>query len=190
MRADRERLRGLLFSGQAPCQRLANNGDQMLNQGDQMFQIRPRFCSVYFLSAKAASILICGTTLALTINAAQAQQQLVGQPVTAAASAIVNFKEAAQRDVAKTAPTGPLIPRLIPDSEPPPEPYAPLAPAPSSPVTLPQPALPSPSTSQDFAGLDDIPITGTSTIVIPPDTDGAVGLTKVMSGLNNNYRIF
>src|SRR5439155_8965240 len=62
------------------------------------------------------------------------------------------------------------------------------------PITLPPPppqinvASPSPSTS--FQGLDDIPIGGTNFIVIPPDVDGAVGLTKIMEGLNNNYRIF
>jgi len=43
---------------------------------------------------------------------------------------------------------------------------------------------------QDFAGLDDIRNLSTGYSYIPPDTDGAVGLTKVMSGLNNNYRIW
>jgi hypothetical protein len=38
-------------------------------------------------------------------------------------------------------------------------------------------------------GLDDIPMVDSSYIIIPPDTGGAVGLAKIMSGLNNNYRI-
>ena len=54
----------------------------------------------------------------------------------------------------------------------------------------PGPQVPSPSPAQDFAGLDDIADLSTGYRYIPPDTDGAVGLTKVMSGLNNNYRIF
>jgi hypothetical protein len=160
-----------------------------------MFKFRLHFCFAPLLSTKAARILICGATLALATDAAHAQQRLVGQPVTASSSAVVNFQEAAWRDAIKPRVTGPLIPLLIPDSEPPPEPY--FAPASDwsaqnipSLSNLPRPLVPSPSTSQDFAGLDDIPITGTSFIVIPPDTDGAVGLTKVMSGLNNNYRIF
>jgi hypothetical protein len=44
----------------------------------------------------------------------------------------------------------------------------------------------------DFAGLDDIPkVDGPfiNYVYIPPDTDGAVGLTRIMVGLNNNYRI-
>ncbi|MBI4364705.1 MAG: T9SS type A sorting domain-containing protein [Candidatus Latescibacteria bacterium] len=52
------------------------------------------------------------------------------------------------------------------------------------------PSVASPPASASFIGLDDIPMVDSSYIVIPPDTGGAVGLTKLMSGLNNNYRIF
>ena len=54
----------------------------------------------------------------------------------------------------------------------------------------PAPQAPSPSPAQDFAGLDDIANLSTGYCYIPPDTDGAGGLTKVMSGLNNNSCIF
>lgn len=46
-----------------------------------------------------------------------------------------------------------------------------------------------PSPTQSYAGLDDIAMVDSSYIIIPPDVDGAVGPTKVMEGLNNNYRI-
>jgi hypothetical protein len=59
---------------------------------------------------------------------------------------------------------------------------------PAAPGLTPQIASPSPA--QDFAGLDDIADSSTGYSWIPPDTDGAVGLTKVMSGLNNDYRIW
>src|SRR5437899_12862210 len=39
-------------------------------------------------------------------------------------------------------------------------------------------------------GLNDIPMVDSSYIVIPPDVGGAVGPNKLMSGHNNNYRIF
>src|SRR5436190_16284862 len=50
-------------------------------------------------------------------------------------------------------------------------------------------ALPLPPAGSRPAGLDDIPSVGSSTMKIPPDTDGAVGLTKILEGLNNNYRV-
>ena len=40
-----------------------------------------------------------------------------------------------------------------------------------------------------FIGLDDIPMVDSSYIIIPPDVDGAVGRTKILESLNNNYRI-
>jgi hypothetical protein len=52
------------------------------------------------------------------------------------------------------------------------------------------PSVASPSPTQSFQGLDDIAMVDSSYIIIPPDVGGAVGLTKVMSAHNNNYRIF
>lgn len=51
------------------------------------------------------------------------------------------------------------------------------------------PLAPSPGVIDGFAGLDDVPDVGSGFRSIPPDTDGAVGPTKVMETLNNNYRI-
>jgi hypothetical protein len=38
-------------------------------------------------------------------------------------------------------------------------------------------------------GLDDIPMVDSSYVTIPPDVEGAVGQTRILEGLNNNYRI-
>src|SRR5204863_4341907 len=83
-----------------------------------------------------------------------------------------------------------IRPRLLPEPEPPAEPWDPPT---SEAQTTPPPFVPylaSPAPVLEFMGLDDIPMVDSSVIVIPPDCDGAVGLTKVLSGLNNNYRIF
>ncbi|HXF59900.1 MAG TPA: hypothetical protein VN539_08745, partial [Candidatus Saccharimonadales bacterium] len=71
------------------------------------------------------------------------------------------------------------------------EPFSTLAPgSETGPLNAPamaQVASPSPTTS--YIGLDDIPMVDSLYIIIPPDCGGAVGPTKVMQGLNNNYRI-
>ena len=101
-------------------------------------------------------------------------------------SAVVNFAELARQSAA-----GPKLPTRVlihPEVEEPEEPISSSAPqiiqGPFSPFAA------SPPPSASFMGLDDIPMVDSSYIVIPPDTGGAVGLAKIMSGLNNNYRIF
>ncbi len=49
--------------------------------------------------------------------------------------------------------------------------------------------IPSPAPTTTFEGLGDSVAVGTGTSYIPPDTHGAVGLTKIMVTLNNNIRI-
>jgi len=145
---------------------------------------------------------VTGLLVALTLSvgsgadvaaAAPPPARSVGAPVQAAQSAVVNMAALARQDAARPAPRGPSGGRVAPGPLRPPEPGA------SAPPFLPQllppaaglsPQAPSPSPAQDFAGLDDIDNLSTGYRSIPPDTDGAVGLTKVMSGLNNNYRIF
>jgi len=51
------------------------------------------------------------------------------------------------------------------------------------------PNVPSPSPSQSFLAQEDGPKVGTGTFTIPPDTNGAVGLDKVFTNTNQNYRI-
>lgn len=49
------------------------------------------------------------------------------------------------------------------------------------------PLVPSPGPSQSFLAHPDGPMIGTSIFTIPPDTMGAVGRTKIMTTLNNNW---
>jgi hypothetical protein len=51
------------------------------------------------------------------------------------------------------------------------------------------PLVPSPTPSQNFLAQEDSPKVGTTSVTIPPDTMGAVGLDKVFTTLNNNYRV-
>ena len=51
------------------------------------------------------------------------------------------------------------------------------------------PDVASPSPSQTFLGQEDGPKIGTTTFTIPPDTNGAVGLDKVFTNTNQNYRV-
>lgn len=117
-------------------------------------------------------------------------------PVSASAAVVVNFGDLARQDAHKPKWIGPLIPQFIhspfedeeggqllpsPRGETPPE---------ERQLSVPWPSVPSPSPSLSFAGMDDIIKEGSAGyIVIPPDTDGAVGLTKVLVAVNNNYRI-
>lgn len=101
----------------------------------------------------------------------------------------VDFRTLA-RDQAKHPPVaGPLVGQEMPEPQEMEEPDAPATNTfHASLVESPQ--VSSPGAIKSFAGLDDIPKQGSSTIVIPPDVDGAVGLTKLMECLNNNYRVF
>ena len=111
--------------------------------------------------------------------------QLVGEPVTAVRTGVVNFAQIAA-DSAKS-PKRPTTRRVVPSRRFPGQrpsgvgsPILPgLAPAPAPART----SSTSPLPASSFAGLDD---DGTA---IPPDTTGAVGLTALMETLNNNIQI-
>ena len=47
----------------------------------------------------------------------------------------------------------------------------------------------SPAPAASFLGQEDGPKVGTGTFTIPPDTMGAVGLDRVLTHVNNNYRV-
>jgi len=51
------------------------------------------------------------------------------------------------------------------------------------------PLVPSPTPSSNYQAQEDSPKVGTGFVTIPPDTMGAVGLDKVFTTLNNNYRV-
>jgi hypothetical protein len=116
----------------------------------------------------------------------------------AAETAVVRVSDLVRADAARRSFEGALAPLAILQGEEPAEgedeAEEPFAPAPLESYAFPVPGLaplvPSPPPSQSFVGLDDIPRVGTSTLVIPPDVDGAVGPSVILEGLNNNYRFY
>jgi hypothetical protein len=116
-----------------------------------------------------------------------------GAPTRAAAASVVSFARLAKIEAQRPKASGPLTPFLLPEPQEKGEP--------NSHITLPSPfpvlpstdeytaGVPSPSPTASFLAHADSPRVGTAISVVPPDTDGAVGLSKVMVTLNNNYVI-
>jgi hypothetical protein len=63
------------------------------------------------------------------------------------------------------------------------------SPAPSVESDTGGPLVASPSPSQNFLAQEDGAKVGTGIFTIPPDTMGAVGIDKVFTNVNNNYRV-
>src|SRR5947208_2499513 len=118
--------------------------------------------------------------------------------IDAAGQAVVNLGEMARREALLGPRKGEIRAKVMEELEEPEEPFSPFAPATIQPsamrpgsIQAPQAIqVASPSPTSSFIGLDDIPMVDSLYIIIPPDCGGAVGPTKVMSGLNNNYRVF
>ncbi len=108
--------------------------------------------------------------------------------IDAVGKAVVNFRDLEQQQEHSGKPKPPVQALLLPESEEPEEPLT--APAPEASQAPASPQVSSPGPNVSFMGLDDIPMADSSYIIIPPDCGGAVGPAKIMSGLNNNYRIF
>ncbi len=95
--------------------------------------------------------------------------------------------EARQRSIQGAPPVRVLVPNELNESE---EQAPPTGPIPFMPTIItPRLNIASPSPSNSFIGLDDIPMADSSYIIIPPDVGGGVGPTRVMDTFNNNYRI-
>lgn len=116
------------------------------------------------------------------------RRELKGTPVKATAQAVVNVTELA-RQQAERPPD--LTPRLtVPLNPPHDEEPGEIAPPPADDQTPNRPDAPqvaSPNPASSFLGHNDVPKVGTGNIVIPPDTQGAIGLTDIVTFLNNNY---
>jgi len=100
---------------------------------------------------------------------------------------VVNFSELARLDAQRKGPRPPIRTWMTNELEEPEEPLA--QPSPDLGFAPIRPFVASPSPISSFMGLDDIPMADSSYQVIPPDCGGAVGPTRIMQGLNNNYRI-
>ncbi|HEV8479668.1 MAG TPA: Calx-beta domain-containing protein [Candidatus Eisenbacteria bacterium] len=110
-----------------------------------------------------------------------------GQRLPEVRATVVNFSELARLDAQHKGQRPPLRTWMTNELEEPDEPLA--APAPDLGFAPIRPFVASPSPISTFMGLDDIPMADSSYVVIPPDCGGAVGPTRIMQGLNNNYRI-
>ena len=107
--------------------------------------------------------------------------------IDAVGQAVVNFKDLERQQENSGKPKPPVQALLQTEVQEIDEPDAPPAlGAPQAPL---QTQVSSPSPVLSYIGLDDIPMADSSFIIIPPDCGGAVGLTKILQGLNNNYRI-
>ena len=124
---------------------------------------------------------------------------LSAAPIKPEASAVINMADLAAAEQAARqagAEVPPVRVLLFPELEDPAEPTGPAAPAAPSLQANPFSALgpqgallASPPATQDYMGLDDIPMVDSSYIVIPPDVAGGVGPTRVMETFNNNFRV-
>ncbi len=119
------------------------------------------------------------------------------QRIYAAGSAVVNFEDLSRREALLGPRKGEIRAKVMEEVEEPEEPLSAFAPAPQLSGLRPGSAqsrlgiqVASPSPTSSFIGLDDIPMVDSLYIVIPPDCGGAVGPLKILSGLNNNYRVF
>ncbi|MDO8672156.1 MAG: hypothetical protein Q7O66_12120, partial [Dehalococcoidia bacterium] len=120
---------------------------------------------------------------------AEATPSIQGIPVLATSSAVVDFAELARLEALHPATAGPAIGLEIPFNyqvEPPDVRSVQGASIPTAESVKPLVASSAPSLS--YQGLDDIAGEGGS-YYIPPDTMGAVGISRIIDTLNNNYRV-
>jgi hypothetical protein len=147
-------------------------------------RIRPAFAALAFGGVLAIAWLL---PLPATPAAAQGPNPINGVAVSAAQAADVNFAELA-REQASRAPGGAPLGKVIPF-------HAQVEPANSqAPSTAPligaapsQVEAASVGPTLNYVGLDDI--AGGGFHYIPPDTMGAVGITRTLDTLNNDYRV-
>src|SRR5258706_3292930 len=146
-------------------------------------------------SARALPVLALAGLAVLGALPARAATPVPGVPVTVMGPAVVNFGELARQQALGLTARPPVRPLILPEfddegGEPGAIPGEPIAPGPPPGAFAPfAPQVASPSPSLSFMGLDDIPMVDSSYIVIPPDVGGAVGLSRILEGHNNNYRV-
>jgi hypothetical protein len=117
-----------------------------------------------------------------------------GEALTATQVAEINFGDLARQSAVQAVPSDPTRVLMFNELEEPAEPGAGvgMSARPAAPEAVaPSPRLnaPSPSPTNNYQGLNDIPMADSSYIIIPPDVAGGVGPTKVMCSFNNNYRV-
>ncbi|MGH2553717.1 MAG: G8 domain-containing protein, partial [Chitinophagaceae bacterium] len=136
-------------------------------------------------------LLLTSFLVLLAVRSLFAQETIAKPIIKPVARAVVNFKELAAREIMLPRPTG-AIKGKVPNEVEYEEPHSTyVSPEPDKPTNVNRISVVSPSPVLDYEGApDEAQGGGTSgTWNIPPDTYGAVGLDKVFTTLNNNYRI-
>jgi hypothetical protein len=146
---------------------------------------------IFAVSSSVSAVSAAGPPL-------QISAQVAAQPVSPRAKAVVNFAELARQGLSSQTSVTPGGTRVIHSPMAPPRGMrklpAGLTPAPAVlPYSQSSPSAPSaasPVPAANFIGLDDIAsLNSPYYMMIPPDTDGAVGLNHIVTVLNNNIRI-
>ena len=146
----------------------------------------------FLLSALGGLLAVALPGMASGTTGAAARGAYPAKRIRVSAASIVNFRQLAHLE-AMQGRSGPARPAVMPEPQEIPEPNM-------RQLTLPSPfgsqllsaatraSVPSPSPAQSFLAQSDSPRPSGYSF-IPPDTDGAVGTTKLMSTLNSNYVI-
>ncbi|MBV9958291.1 MAG: hypothetical protein JO360_07715, partial [Acidobacteria bacterium] len=121
----------------------------------------------------------------------EGKRELKVVPVRAAATAVVNVADLARRQAATPPDLTPrmIVPpnQIIIEEESSPGESAPQSSGEQTQSRPDSPQVASPNPTTSFLGHNDVVQVGSGSIVIPPDTTGAVGLTRIVTFLNNNY---
>ena len=114
-----------------------------------------------------------------------------GESIAPVQVSIVSFQQLAEMKSRR-----PVFTRTVQELKPAPgiikepeTPGSPEAKTPQTPADSGGPSIPSPAPSSTFLAQEDGPKIGTGTFTIPPDTMGAVGIDKVFTNTNQNYRV-
>ena len=145
------------------------------------------------LSFAAAGLLAVALPTLASGKAASDDVTYRGHTTAIASTGVVNFAQLARLEARRPERSGLRTPFPMPEPEEKPEPQSHITlPSPFKlPLAFPEGGLgaPSPPPDASFVAQADSPRLGTTSSVIPPDTDGAVGQDKLMVTLNNNYVI-
>ncbi len=163
----------------------------------------------------AAAFVVCAALVSPSwlladhgLMSAQAQKEdqpsqnneapVTSNQIQSASVVVINFKQLAEKEAAKAArgvsnnsaeelrvAPAPMSIVEVPEDHS----SSAVSPPPTMPHDAGGPLVPSPAPSQSFLAQEDAAKVGTGTFVIPPDTMGAVGIDKVFTNVNNNYRV-
>ncbi|MBI5305593.1 MAG: IPT/TIG domain-containing protein [Chloroflexi bacterium] len=151
--------------------------------------MNPKNLRTLILGALIIGYIFLGGLNSPTPVIAQGPTVIQGIPVVPTSSATINFAELAKQHATTPSTSEPGVNFIAPFMQAP-EPTAIGQSAQRTAIAQPvRPSVASPAPALNYMGMDDIAAVGSTLRMIPPDTDGAVGPTRVFVTLNNNYRV-